>query len=45
MVLWIVTCVVLPVPGAAMAIAALVLQAVAYTTAIGLVVSGAARRL
>lgn len=44
-VLWIVTCVVLPVPSAPMAIAALVLQAVAYTTAIGLVVSGASRRL
>ena len=41
-VLWIALCVVLPVPSAAMAIAGLGLQAVAYATAIGLVVGGAA---
>ena len=41
-VLWIVICVVLPVPTASLAIAGLGLQAVAYATAIGLVVGGAA---
>lgn len=43
-VLWIVTCVVLPVPAAPVAIVALVLQAVAYAAVIGLVLGGASGR-